>query len=295
MNNEILEYLNITPKKIRKKGSVYVLDDSYVVKKLNNSSLKEKYDYLKSRNFINFPPVLFEQNDYEVTKYLHDLKMGDYEKIEDMIYLLTLLQNKTTFYKEVDLDEVKKIYEETKEELEYLYHYYQAIQTMVEEEIYMSPANYYFILRVSNIYHVLNNGLFYIEKWYSLVHHKKTLRFVFNHNNLVMDHLIENDNIYLTSWGKSSFGFPEDDLYNLWSNNYRYLELENMLQTYQSKYKLYDDEYFLFLAKLCRLKRIDFNKDEQLKMREVIDLMDYIEKLEHFFSKENPSESNYQP
>lgn len=293
MNSQILEYLNITPKKVRKISSIYILDDNYVVKQIKNKSLKETYDYLKSRNFLNFPPVIFEQDNYEVTKYLHDVKIDDTQKIEDMIYLLTLLQNKTTFYKEMDLDEVKKIYEETKEELHYLYNYYQAIQTMIEEEIYMSPANYYFILRVSKIYQVLNMGLFYIEKWYEQAHIKKTMRFVLNHNNLTRDHLIEEDNIYLTSWGKSSFGFPEADLENLWVNNYEYLELENLLQTYQSKYKLYDDEYYLFLARLCKIKRIDFNKDEQNKMKEIIDLMKYIEKLENFFSKQNPNESNY--
>lgn len=293
MNKEILEYLNITPKKVRKISSIHILDDNYVVKPMKNKSLKETYDYLKSRNFLNFPPVIFEHDNYEVTKYLHDLKMDDTQKIEDMIYLLTLLQNKTTFYKEIDLDEVKKIYEEKTDELRYLYNYYQAIQTMIEEEIYMSPANYYFILRVSSIYHILNMGLFYVEKWYSLVHDKKTMRFVLNHNNLTRDHLIEEDNIYLTSWGKASFGFPEADLENLWVNNYEYLELENLLQTYQSKYKLCDDEYFLFLARLCTIKRIDFNKDEQIKMKEIIDLMKYIEKLEHFFSKQNPNESNY--
>lgn len=293
MYNEVLEYLNITPKKVRKKGQVTILDDEYVIKKIKNKAIKETYDYLKSRNFLNFPPVILSKENIEVTKYLQDVKIDDTQKIEDMIYLLTQLQNKTTFYKEMDLDEVKKIYEETKEQLEYLYNYYQAIQTMIEEEIYMSPANYYFILRVSKIYQVLNLGLFYIDKWYEQVHMKKTMRFVLNHNNLVKDHLIENENIYLTSWTKSSFGFPESDLINLWINNYEYLELENMIQTYQSKYKLYDDEYFLFMAKLCIVKRIDFNKDEQTKMKDVIELMQYIEKLEDFFSKQNPNESNY--
>ena len=293
MYNEVLEYLNITPKKVRKKGQVTILDDEYVIKKIKNKAIKETYDYLKSRNFLKFPPVILSKENIEVTKYLQDVKIDDTQKIEDMIYLLTQLQNKTTFYKEMDLDEVKKRYEETKEQLEYLYNYYQAIQTMIEEEIYMSPANYYFILRVSKIYQVLNLGLFYIDKWYEQVHMKKTMRFVLNHNNLVKDHLIENENIYLTSWTKSSFGFPESDLINLWINNYEYLELENMIQTYQSKYKLYDDEYFLFMAKLCIVKRIDFNKDEQTKMKDVIELMQYIEKLEDFFSKQNPNESNY--
>lgn len=293
MNKKILESLNITPKRIRKKGTVHILDDEYVIKKIKNPKLKETYNYLKSRNFLNFPPVITEQDGYEVTKYLQDVKIDDTQKIEDMIYLLTLLQNKTTFYKEVDLDEVKKIYEETREQLEYLYHYYQTIQTMIEEEIYMSPANYYFILRISKIYQVLNLGLFYIEKWYEQAHNKKTMRFVLNHNNLTSDHIIEQDNVYLTSWGNSSFGFPEADLENLWMNNYEYLELDNLLQTYQSKYKLYDDEYYLFLAKLCTLKKIDFNKEEQVKMKEIINLMNYLEKLELFFSKQNPKESNY--
>ena len=142
MNKEILETLNLSPKKIRQLGKAQIIEDKYVIKRTRKSK-KELYEYLISRNFLNFPPLIMERDGVEVVEYIKSSNLSEEVKLEDMIYLLTVLHNKTTFYKEVDINDIKKRYEETLDNLRYLLSYYQGIQTMIEEEIYMSPANYY--------------------------------------------------------------------------------------------------------------------------------------------------------
>lgn len=294
MNNDILELLEISPKKIRSKGKTKILDEKYVVKKTNKSNQKI-YDYLSSRGFYNFPQFILEKDGLEVTEYKKELDMDQNQKIEDMIYLLTILHNKTTFYKELDLDEIKRLYEETIDQLNYLISYYQSIQSIIEEEVYMSPANYYFIINSDKFYRVFNKGLYFIEKWLEQVQNKKSIRFVLNHNHLSKDHLVESDGLYFVSWDRASFGFPISDLEMLWKNNYEYLDLETLLSGYNSKYKLCEEEYFYYLARLCIIKRIDFNQDEHKKIKEIIELVKYIEKLDYYFLKQNSNKTNYQP
>ncbi len=290
MNKEILETLNLSPKKIRQLGKAQILEDKYVIKRTRKSK-KELYEYLISRNFLNFPPLIMEREGVEVVEYIKSSNLSEEVKLEDMIYLLTVLHNKTTFYKEVDINDIKKRYEETLDNLRYLLSYYQGIQTMIEEEIYMSPANYYFILNISSVYRILNSGIYFIESWYQKIQNKKTHRFVLTHNNLSESHLLENDNLYFISWDKATFASPVNDLVNLIQNNFEYQSIDSMLKTYQSKYRLYEEEYLLLLASLANLNRIDFNKEEAKKMTEVVFFLRYLEKLDEFFSKQNPNQS----
>ena len=60
----------------------------------------------------------------------------------DLIYLLSLLHSKTTFYREVDIDHNKEIYETTINNLDYLNNYYTNLITSIEKEVYMSPSSY---------------------------------------------------------------------------------------------------------------------------------------------------------
>ena len=297
MNKELLETLKIHPTKVRYRGNAQILEEEekkYVMKKISPAS-RDIYHYLESRNFLHFPRSLFISSDnIEISEYIPDAPVDAAQRVEDMIYLLTLLHNKTTFYKELDLDEIKKIYEEGMEEFQYLLKYYQSIEQMIQEEVYMSPANYYFILNITRVYQILNQGILSLEKWYQLVQNKKTLRFVLNHNHLKKEHLREGENLCFISWNKANFGFPQNDLLNLWQNNYEYLSLSSLLDLYQSKYRLLEYEYYHFVAKICRLKRIDFNKKEQEKMREIIYFIKYMEKVDDYLSKQDTNKPHNQ-
>lgn len=290
MNKSLLEELEIHPTRVRYKGKSRILeeDEKKFVVKRNSHSLENIYRYLSSRNFNNYPQVLASMRDgTEVYDYVPDMGVDSAQRLDDMIYLLTVLHNKTTFYKELDLDEIKKKYEEMVDEFQYLFNYYQSVERMIEEEVYMSPSNYYFVLNITLVYDVLNYGKKAIDEWYQLIQNKKTLRFVLNHNYLEKDHLREGTNLYFINWSRADFGFPENDLVDFWKRNYDSLDLLSLLSVYQSKYRLLDYEYNYFLAHICLLKRIDFNKAEEEKIKDVIHLVKYLEKLTDFLLKQN--------
>lgn len=290
MNREFLEKYQLYPKSIQYKNKVKIIeeqDKKYVVKQ-NRKKFPNLYSYLTSRNFLNFPNIYTSlEEEYEMSEYIEEIPVDEAQKVEDMIYLLSILHNKTTFYKKVELDALKKIYEDTISEYQYLFSYYQNIQSMIEEEIYMSPSHYYFILNISDTYQVLIKGKEALENWYKIVNEKKTLRFTLNHNNLEKDHLIVNNQLYFISWDKAENNFPIIDLVNLFQNNYDIIDIETLLSLYQSKYQLLDYEYYLFIAKICLLKRIDFNDSEDKKIETISSFIEYIKKIKDYFLKEN--------
>jgi len=129
---QILEKYNLEPisyKKLKKVDIITTLNSKYVVKKADNQST---YEYLRTRNFNNFLPSITSVEDrYEITRYLDDIEVPDEQRIEDLIYLTSILHTKTTFYKNVDLDYIKEIYEEQQKKQDYLYNYYLELQNMI--------------------------------------------------------------------------------------------------------------------------------------------------------------------
>lgn len=85
--------------KIRKTGKVSIINDEYVIKKSNN---KEIYEYLKSRNFNYFPKTQIE-DEREIQEYLKDTNYPIEQRYYDLINLVSLLHNKTTYYKEEEI------------------------------------------------------------------------------------------------------------------------------------------------------------------------------------------------
>lgn len=295
MNREFLEQHNLHPRSIRYKNHVQIIEDKNkkIVVKKNRKKIPNLYSYLYNRNFTNFPSVLTSNDeDYEITEYIEDINIEDAQKIEDMIYLLSILHNKTTFYKEVELETLKKIYEEMSEEYQYLFSYYQSIHTMIEEEVYMSPSHYYFILQASDIYQILIKGKEALENWYMIASQKKTLRFALNHNHLKKEHLLENQQLYFISWDLAENNFPVIDLTSLFKYNYMDVDLFTILSLYESKYKLLDYEYYFFLAKICLLIRIDFNESEETKIEEITKFLQYVQKVKDFLLKQDSTKAN---
>ena len=116
MNNEIREFLDknrLITKKITIKGNVIILDTedkTYVIKR-NNKNLDELFKYLKSRTFTYFPKIIYKTNNYNFFEYINDIKMPKEEKAIDIFRIIANLHSKTTFYKEVDENYYKEIYE----------------------------------------------------------------------------------------------------------------------------------------------------------------------------------------
>ncbi len=263
--------------KITIKNNVKIIDNSYVIKK-KQKSLDDTYNYLLSRSFDYFPEVIKEDDKYIYYKYISDLKEPKEQKIIDLINLLILLHSKTTFYKEIDIDHYKAIYESINNEIDDTYNYYNNLMDNIDNEIFMSPANYLIARNITLIYKSLNYAKENINKWYKLIENNRKVRVVLLHNNLTLDHYLKNDKPYLISWDKSTIDMPIFDLVSLYKNNYLDFEFTDLLKIYLSKYPLTKEEMVLFLTIISIPSKIALSSSEYKTVLEVRKLLDYIYK-----------------
>lgn len=292
---ELFDYFNIKPKSIKKKGSASIIttdDKKYVIKK--NSRKADSFDYLLTRNFNNFPKLYSNIDDeVELQDYLEDRQTPLEQKLEDLVYIDSILHTKTTFYKNIDDDYKKKLYEETIQKQNHLFDYYNELQNMIELEVYMSPANYLLIRNISIIYLALRYSKEYLDKWYEMVKKDSKMRFSFIHGNLQEEHLIENDDLYLISWDNSRIDLPIYDLENIYRNNYYNVDLSDMLEIYQSKYPLKKEEYYLLIALLLIPNKIDITLDEYPKTKQTTNLILYINKVLIYLENNSNKANNH--
>ena len=260
--NDVVKRCNLKLKKISKKGKVTLIDTDkgkYVIKKNTNDN--KIFNYLNSRNFNYYPKVINNIEDYEVIEYIEDFDIPLEYKIMDMIDLVGLLHSKTTHYKETDIDDFKKIYEDINNNILYLYEYYNDIMTLIESKIYMSPCEYFLARNITYVYQALSYCRESIDIWYSMVKDTTRQRLVVLNNNLELNHFIKNDNSYLISWDKSKIGIPIFDLYKLYKKHAFDFDFKEVLKKYESNYPLKDDERLLLFILITLPDKIDIDSN----------------------------------
>ncbi len=263
--HDFLKSHNLKPTRYEKKGKVYVVQaegDTYAIKK-KAPHKDDIYAYLDSRHFHYYPEVLSQiDEEFEVTRYVTNIDMPEEQKIMDLVDLVSLLHSKTTFYKEVEQDYFKKIYEDISGNIEHLEEYYSDMITMVEKEIYMCPSSYLFARNISLIFSSLYHAKDELEKWYSLVQNKEKIRFVVLHNNLKLDHFLKEKNAYLTSWDQAKMDIPIFDLYKLYKNHALDFDFGYLLKEYEKKYPLLEEERKLLFVLLLLPNKLIWNEEE---------------------------------
>ncbi len=265
--------------KITLKNSVKIINNEYVIKK-KKINLNDTYDYLKSRSFNYFPEIIREDNDKIYYKYINDILEPKEQKIIDMISLISLLHSKTTMYKEVDIDNYKYLYESLNKKIDDTYNYYNNLMDNIDNEVYMSPANYLIARNISLIYRSLNYAKDGIDRWYKKIDDKRKVRVVILHNNLSLDHYLKDDKPYLISWEKTSIDMPIYDLVNLYQNNYLDFDFTNLLKIYLNKYPLLPEEMLLFLTMISIVPMIKRENSEYKTVLEVRRIIDYVYKTD---------------
>ncbi|MCI6002407.1 MAG: hypothetical protein MRZ37_04635 [Tenericutes bacterium] len=285
--NNLRSFLNkndLSLNRLTIKNKTKILDTNrgtlVLKKKDNNINLTNTFNYLESRAFNNYAKRVFENNNYDVYEYINGYNEPNEQKILDLINLLTILHYKTTFYKEVDIDYFKEIYENTINKIEYIYNYYTDIISLIETSIYMSPVEYLIARNISKIYESLNYSKENINKWYELVKDKRRIRVVNIHNNLSLEHYIKSDKPYLISWEKSKIDNPIYDLYNLYLNHYLDFDFNELFINYESKYPLLNEERILLFSLLTIPWKFEFNDTEYNLCKNARKLFDYLYKTE---------------
>lgn len=289
--NELLNYYNIDVESIEKNKNITIINKKYVFKKTNRQS--NFYEYLLSRGFNNFPKIYSSIDDKdEMMEYIIDSETPNEQKLEDLIYIASILHKKTQFNKNITLDDKKKIYESTIDKINDINNYYMNKQTEIEEEEYIFPANYLLIRNISLIYKSLSKAREYIEKWYKEIEKEDKIRYSYIHGNLEKEHVLENDNIYLISWDKSKIDLLINDIEIYYRNNYNNISLENTLNIYESNNKLSIDEYYLLLTNLLIPNKLIENRSEFLKTKETTKLVVYLEKVLDYLEKYSEETNN---
>lgn len=298
--NEILKKYNIKPRTYKKIKNVILVETDtkkYTIKKKNKDN-QYIYDYLKTRNFNYMPNIInTPQEKYEITEYIIEYEIPKEQRMLDLIDLVSLLHNKTTHYKETIEKEYDEIYEDLKNNIEHLYGYYNDIITIIETKIYMSPCEYLLARNISIIFSTLNFLEERINKWYKQIKENTKQRYVVLHNNLELDHFIDNEKKYLISWEKSKIGIPIFDIYKLYLKHALEFDFSEILKRYEKNYPLYETERNLLFILILMPQKIEFSDNEYENTKQVREKLDYIFKtrklVSPYYTNERPENNTH--
>lgn len=274
---------NCLVKDVRKKGKCLIAninDKKYAIKDKSNDNIKSIYEYLSSRNYDYFPKLIVDNDKYDIYEYIEEVDNPIEQKAYDMIDLISLLHNKTTYYKEMDIDEYKEIYESVSYKINSRMNYYNNLMNMIEREMFMSPSHYLIARNISKIFGSLDYSKKNINEWYDLVKTKGKKRLVTLYNNIDLNHVIRNKDLYLLSWDKSKTGIPIYDIYNFYFKYYKVLDFKDLLKHYEARYPLLEEEKKLFNILISIPDEIDFKSNEMDNCKNVKKIIDYIYKSE---------------
>lgn len=276
----ILDKNGLRVSKYTIKGKATIVDTPLGQFVLKEDKGKDIYKYLSSRNFEYFPKIVDYDNDKIMFEYLDNIDYDDSQKAFDIMHIVALLHSKTTYYKEVDYDEYKKIFENLKEQINYINNYYIDITNMIESKVYMSPSEYLIIRNISKIFSCIyycNNEL---DNWYELVKNKKRKRVVTLHNNLKLDNLIKNKDIYLTSWENSKIDLPIYDLVDFYNRYALEFDFSILFEEYERIFPLLEEEKLLMNILISIPSKLTLNNNEFDMIKDARNILDKIYKTE---------------
>ena len=257
-------------------------DGNYVIKGKSDKNIKELYKYLNSRGF-NYYPKLIENNrrDINVYEYIEDNSIDDEQKLIDLILLVSLLHNKTSYYKEITNDKIKEIYEKLLGRVSFIEEKLNNIIFEIEDNVFISPSGSLLVNNSSKIFESLTFVKKEIEDWYKLSLDKNKMRVSLVHNNLELDHYIKNKDEYLISWDNYIIDSPIIDIVKLYKTVYLNMNFSDPLKKYLEKFPLNDNEKKLLIIMLIIPDEIKLTTNELDNVKIVRCYLDYIFKTEN--------------
>ena len=262
---QLIKRNNIKVLNYRKSNNNIIISNSnnkYIIKREIYN--KKIMDYLNSRGFNYYPDIYDYNNKYQLIKYVEDSNIPKEKKINDLINIVALLHKKTSFYKEVDEVEYKKLYEDLLNNCSYLKEYYNDLISIIDSKVFMSPKEYLLASNITLIFDSISYCEVQINKWYEIINSKdktRRMRVCVIHNDLNLKNFIKDDKDYLINWDKSKIDMPIFDLYKLYlrcNNDYDFIEI---LRNYEKSYPLLEDELLLLYILISMPSIIKFNRN----------------------------------
>lgn len=290
--NLLLDKYGININKYSYKNNAIIISSDkgdYVLKKKKRDDKKEIFDYLSSRGFSSFLfPINNFDDDYEIYDFLTEVKTLNEEKAIHLIDILSELQIRTTTYKEFTLDEIKEIYEEKKELVDFFFQYYNELEEVFSNEIYPAPYQYLLLNNVSKIYNSLQYSKMLIEEWYSEITKNKKRRIVLLHNHLTMEHFIDSDKTKasLINFDYSKYGSPIYDFIIFYKKHYSNLDMNSLFNIYQHRYPYTKEELLLLFIELIIPNKINLNNNVCKNTLVINELVNYTDMTREFILKQ---------
>ena len=288
---KILDKNDLKVDKYTMKGKTMIVNTPLGQFALKKGNLDNIYKYLLSRNFEYFPKVIDSNEDSTIYEFVDDVKYDNDQRAFDLIHTIALLHSKTTYYKDVDIDEYKKIFEETMEKINYIYNYYMDVINIIESKVYMSPSEYLIARNISKIFSCIYFCKNELEQWYEIVKNEKRKRVVTLHNNLKLDNIIRNKNVYLIGWEYSKIDSPIYDFINFYNNYALYFDFRSLLNEYERIFPFKEEEKKLLSVLISIPSKIPNTEKEYNKVKNVRQLLDKIYKTELLLTPKEKEET----
>ena len=301
MNNSLIKNLikrkcnNVKKYELYKNAVIYENDENKkFVAKSNNNDMLSLYNYLNSRGFGYLPRLSYCDKCGYIYEYEKDIETPSEQKMSDLIKLDALLHNKTVYYKDITIDEVKEIYEKLKAKINDTYNYYDDLVTMIEGRIYMSPSEYLLIRNCSSIFSCLSFCQKQLDEWYDKMSTSSKKRVVLLHNNLDTKHLIKGKENVLISWDKAIRDLPIYDFIKLYKKNYDKYDFNILYKEYINKFPLLEEEKKLMYIILFIPEKIHFMENELKSTINVGRLCNYLYTTDSLFMENEAKNTKVQ-
>lgn len=273
------------PYKVTVKGNTKIFNctnGNFVIKPKKDKDIKELYKYLSSRSFEYYPKLIEDnRSDVNVYEYIEDNSIDDEQKLYDLINLISLLHNKTSYYKEVTNDKIKSIYEELLGRVAYMEEYFNKLIFEIEDNVFVSPTGNLLLNNSSKIFESMTFLKREIEEWYKISIDTNKMRVSLIHNNLELEHYIKNKNDYLISWDNYKIDTPVLDIVKLYKKVYLNMNFSEPLKIYMEKFILTGSEKKLLFIMLVMPDEINLTNNELKNVSIVRKYLDYIFKTEN--------------
>lgn len=248
------------------------------------------FRYLEQKDFPFFLPMENSYRDsYEVYSYVED-NVDINDKAIDFVHILSLLHIKTTTYREVVMDSVKKLYEDTLKKIDEEMQYYQKLQDEFEEHVYMAPDEYFFIRNVSLLYENLRQSREYLEHWYQIKKKENKERIVFLHRQPSLSNFVDQKTPYFIHWDLSNRGYIVYDFLYFYKENFTKVEMQSLFHIYQRKCPFTEDEMYLFFCLLLLDEKIIFTSNHYDNTVFLYHRIHYAFKVKEFLLEQNQKE-----
>lgn len=268
------------PSKITISGKSIIVDtDSgrYVIK-VHNKDIKKLYNYFESRDFTNYPKIIDEYDDKYVYEYLDEVDIPLSQKSIDMAKTLGLFHYKTSHFKNIVIDDIKRVYEDIETNINYMDNYFHKIYDLALSEEYIRPSLYIYLINSSKINALISWLRSELESWNSLAINEDKFRVCYCHNHLCIDHYLNNNFI---SWDNYTIDSPVLDLINLYKTDYNKYDFKVFLDTYLKYFELSELEKKLLFISIS-IPKINYeNSDELSSSINASKFLDYISKTEN--------------